>query len=352
MKIFDGHNDILNKLTKPAGPANPAGFLDGGGGHLDFPRAKEAGFAGGFFAVYPSNPPSVPTAEDRTVLSDEGYCVTMAPPLEYEYAHGEALRMIDLLDSIEKGSKGKFQIVKDAKALDYCLENDIMAGVLHLEGAEPILPSLDNFEFFYEKGMRSLGITWSRPNAFGYGVPFKYPSSPDTGPGLTEAGKELVKACNELGVLIDLAHLNEKGFWDTAELSNAPLVSSHSAASSLVPKARNLTDAQLRAVGESNGVVGVIFSVNDLDGAKRPKKDTPITSIVRHIRYIADLIGPEHVAFGSDLDGTIIPSEFGDVGGFPKLIGLLKDNGFSPSELEMICYKNWTRVLKDTWKVV
>ena len=346
MKIFDGHNDILSKLTKPPGPGNPDGFLESGAGHLDYPRAKDAGFAGGFFAVFASNSSSEPSPD----LSDDGYSFPMAPPLEYEFAHDAALKMIDLLHSIEKGSKGKFEIVKDHQSLINCLENDIMAGVLHLEGAEPILPSLENFEYFYDRGMRSLGITWSRPNKFGYGVPFKYPSSPDTGPGLTDAGKKLVKTCNEYGVLIDLAHLNEKGFWDTAEISNAPLVSSHTAACSLVPKARNLTDEQLIAVAETNGVIGIIFSVNDLDGAIRPKKDTAISSILKHIRYIADLIGPEYVAFGSDLDGTIIPSEFGDVSGFPKLVGLMREDGFSASELEMICYKNWLRVLKESWK--
>ena len=350
MKIFDGHNDILNKLAKPSGSPDPAGFLEDGEGHLDYPRAVQAGFAGGFFAVYPSNPPSVPTAEDRTVLSDEGYSVTIAPALEYQYAHTQALKMIDLMDLIVKESDGKIKVVRDSQELHSCIDNDILAAVLHLEGAEPILPSLDNLDYFYQRGMRSLGITWSRPNAFGYGVPFKYPSSPDTGPGLTKAGKDLVKACNDLGILIDLAHLNEKGFWDTAELSSAPLVSSHTAACSLIPKARNLTDEQLKAIAETNGVAGIIFSVNDLDGAKRPKKDAPIQSIVRHIRYIADLIGPAHVAFGSDLDGTIIPSELGDVGGFPKLVQLLVDDGFTSPELEMICYKNWLRVINATWK--
>jgi membrane dipeptidase len=197
--------------------------------------------------------------------------------------------------------------------------------------------------------MRSLGITWSRGNQFGYGVPFKYPSSPDTGPGLTDAGKKLVKECNKLGIMIDLAHLNEKGFWDVAEISNAPLVSSHTAACAVIPKARNLTDDQLKAVAHSNGLVGLIFSVNDLDGDVRPKKDAPIDSIIRHIRYISDLIGPEHIAFGSDLDGTIIPSELGDVTGFPKIIELLRKDGFSKDELDFICWKNWIRVLGDTW---
>ena len=80
----------------------------------------------------------------------------------------------------------------------------------------------------YEAGLRSLGPVWSRSNAFGHGVPFRCPSSPDTGPGLTDLGKELIGACNRLGILIDLSHLNERGFWDVAAISNAPLVATHS----------------------------------------------------------------------------------------------------------------------------
>ena len=350
MKIFDGHNDILNKIYHSEKPQDASAFLDVGEGHLDYPRGRQGGFAGGLFAVYPSNPPQVPTVEERTVLTDDGYYVTFPPPLEYDYAHQAALGMIDLLEQIERGSKGRFKIVTDIPSLLECLENDVMAAVIHLEGAEPILPSLDNLDIFYQKGVRSLGITWSRENLFGFGVPFKYPSSPDTGPGLTLAGKELVKRCNQLGIMIDLAHLNEKGFWDVAELSSTPLVSSHTASCSLIPKARNLTDEQLKAVAQTNGLVGLIFSVNDLDGEMRPKRDAPIGSIIRHIRYIADLIGPEHIAFGSDFDGTYIPKELGDVRGLPKLVQLLRDDGFTDQELEGICWKNWIRLLGDTWK--
>jgi membrane dipeptidase len=350
MKIFDGHNDILSKIHYSENPLDSSAFLKNGEGQLDFPRARQAGFAGGLFAVFPSNPPEVPPAEDRTVLTDEGYQVTFPPPLEYDYAHQAAIDMIELLEQIEYDSQGKFKIVTDIPDLLACLEADVMAAVLHLEGAEPILPTLENLDYFYQKGMRSLGITWSRENVFGYGVPFKYPSPPDTGPGLTPAGKELVKNCNQMGIMIDLAHLNEKGFWDVAEISSAPLVSSHTAACALIPKARNLTDDQIKAVGETNGLVGLIFSVNDLDGERRPKKDAPIGSIIHHIRYISDLIGPEHIAFGSDLDGTIIPSELGDVTGFPKIEQLLRDDGFTDYELDCICWKNWIRVLGDTWE--
>lgn len=349
MKIFDGHNDILHKIHTSQDPLDTRSFLAGGPGQMDYPRALQGGMRGGFFAVYVSDPPEIPSEEERMVLSEEGYQVPLPPPLSQEIAERSARQMITLLERIEADSLGGFQIVRDYHELSSCLDNQVMAAVLHLEGAEPIYPDLSNLEDFYQLGTRSLGITWSRPNAFGHGVPFAFPGHPDSGPGLTEAGKELVKACNELGLMIDLAHLNEKGFWDVAELSTAPLVSTHSAAHSLIPKARNLTDEQLKAVASSGGVVGVIFSVNDLAGERRPRNDAPITAIIKHISYIAELVGTDHVAFGSDFDGTKIPSELKDVSRFQTLVALLQDAGFSQEEQERICWKNWLRVLEDTW---
>ncbi len=349
LPVFDGHNDILEDIYSSSDALDHRAFLEGKDGHLDLPRARRAGFKGGFFAVYPPNPPHIPPAKDRLIETDEGYYVPFPPPLDFDYARDAAAAMIDLIHQIASHSQEDFQVVLDYQELERCFQEDIMAAVLHLEGAEPILPDLSNLEHFLDRGVRSIGITWSRPNAFGHGVPFQTPSSPDTGPGLTEAGKELVKACNQQGILIDLAHLNEQGFWDAAEISTAPLVSSHTAANALIQRARNLTDDQLRAVADSRGVVGVIFSVNDLDGGKRPKADAPLSAIVRHIAYIAELVGVEHVAFGSDLDGTVIPSEFGDVEGFPRLLTALKEGGFNQEELEKISWRNWFRVLKDTW---
>jgi membrane dipeptidase len=349
MRIFDGHNDILHKIYSSADPLDSRAFLVEGTGHLDYPRARQGEFWGGFFAVYADNLPDVPSAEERTIYSEEGFQVTLPPALPFPYANQAALKMIRLMKAIEKDSQGGLKIVTSGQDLRECLEDNRLAAVLHLEGAEPIQPDLGNLEEFYELGVRSLGITWSRPNAFGHGVPFAYPGHPDSGPGLTDPGKQLVAACNQLGILIDLAHLNEKGFWEVAALSSAPLVSTHSAAHSLSPKARNLTDDQLRAVGESGGVVGVIFSVNDLDGGPRPKEDGPMSNIIRHIQYIADLIGPDQVAFGSDFDGTRISSELGDVSGYQKLVDLLEEAGFSLEEREKICWKNWIRVLEDTW---
>ncbi len=348
--IFDGHNDVLHKIYDSSKNAVVSFFEGKDKDHLDYPRAHQAGFAGGFFAVYVPNPDSVPGVKSRMQKHPDGYEVKIAPPLEYAYANRVAKELIDDLQRLERESGGKLRIVKSYPSLEDSLDQGVMAAVMHMEGAEPIHPSLKNLGDFYQEGVRSIGITWSRENAFGCGVPFAIPASPDIGPGLTDAGKSLVRACNRMGIMVDLAHLNEKGFWDVAEISQAPLVSSHTGAHALIPRTRNLTDEQLQAISDSGGLAGVTFSVNDLDGGKRPKKDAPPSVIVRHIRYIADLIGVEHVAFGSDLDGTTIPSEVGDVTGFNLLRDMLRENGFDEDALRKICYQNWLRVLKETWK--
>ncbi|MBU0983386.1 MAG: membrane dipeptidase, partial [candidate division Zixibacteria bacterium] len=173
-----------------------------------------------------------------------------------------------------------------------------------------------------------------------------------TGPGLTDAGRHLVGACNELGIVIDLAHLNEKGFWEVAKLSSAPLVDTHAAAHALTATTRNLTDKQLDAIGESGGVVGVNFCVGDIrrevDGWN--DANTPIEALVRHMAYIADRIGIDHVAFGSDFDGATIPNEMGDVTGLPLLVEALHRHGFNHDALNKITHQNWLRVLAQTWK--
>ena len=173
-----------------------------------------------------------------------------------------------------------------------------------------------------------------------------FPSSPDTGPGLTDAGRELVRACNRLGILIDLSHLNEAGFWDVAALSDAPLVATHSNAHALCAASRNLTDAQLDAIRDSGGVVGVNFAITFLREDGLLVADTPITEIVRHIDYFAERMGIDHVAFGSDFDGAEVPEELGGAAGLPKLVAALRDSGYDDDALAKITHGNWLRVLE------
>jgi membrane dipeptidase len=233
--------------------------------------------------------------------------------------------------------------------LDAARADGVLAAVMHLEGAEAIDPGLEALELWHAAGLRSLGPVWSRPNAFAHGVPFAFPASPDTGPGLTEAGRALVRRCAELGIAVDLSHLNESGFWDVARLELAPLIASHSGAHALCAASRNLTDAQLDAIGASGGLVGVVFAVGFVrpDGEEDP--DTPLAVIAAHVRHIADRIGVDHVALGSDFDGATIPRALGDVAGLPRLLDAIRAEGFSEDEMERIAWGNWRRVLEAAW---
>jgi len=222
--------------------------------------------------------------------------------------------------------------------------------VLHLEGAEAIDPGLEALEFWYQAGLRSLGPVWSRSNAFGHGVPFISPSSPDTGPGLTDAGRALVRGCAELGIMVDVSHLNEAGFWDLARLDLGPIVATHSAVHALCPTSRNLTDAQLDAVAGSGGLVGIVFAVKFLRPDFAHDVDTPLSLIAEHARYVADRVGVAHVALGSDYDGATIPAPLGDVAGTPRLLDALLSAGFGSEDLAAIGWGNWRRVLGEWWR--
>jgi membrane dipeptidase len=222
--------------------------------------------------------------------------------------------------------------------------------VLHLEGAEAIDADLESLDLWYAAGLRSLGPVWSRPNAFGHGVRFRYPSTPDIGPGLTDAGKALLRRCAELGIVFDLAHMNEAGFWDAVALEAGPLVVSHAGVHAICPNSRCLTDAQIDAVGKTGGLVGIVYAPAFLrpDGKNEPST-TPLDLIVRHARHVADRIGVEHVALGSDFDGTEVPDALGDVTGVPALLEEFEKHGFSGEEIEQIAWGNWRRVLARCW---
>ena len=155
--------------------------------------------------------------------------------------------------------------------------------------------------------------------------------------------------CNTLGVLVDASHLNLAGFWDLARTSEAPLVATHSCAHALCPAPRNLTDAQLDAIGASGGLVGITFVCPFLRPDGADDADTPLGVIVEHARHVADRIGVDHVALGSDFDGATIPSTLRDAAGLPRLLDALREGGFSASEVEQIAWGNWRRVLAATW---
>jgi membrane dipeptidase len=319
--FIDGHNDLV--LHRWRGEPTK---------HMDLDAARDAGFAGGFFAIYVPSP-NVP---DPTAVP---YALPLPDAIPFEEASRVADELHRVLCELPVSlavSTGDFR------------EGEV-AAIVHLEGAEPVAADLSNLGDWYARGVRSIGLTWSRPNAFAEGVPFRFPSDADTGPGLTAAGRELVRECNRLGILVDLSHLNAAGFWEVTRLSSAPLVATHSNAHALCAASRNLADEQLDAIRDSGGVVGVNFAVTFLreDGMQVP--ESPLGEIVRHVDYLVDRMSIDHVAFGSDFDGAVVPDELGGAAGFPKLAAALRDAGYDEDAIAKISHGNWLRVLDATW---
>ncbi|WP_019586852.1 dipeptidase [Deinococcus apachensis] len=344
--IFDGHNDTVQRLAE---------YREGGNdflrrstrGHLDLPRAREGGLFGGLFALmaHPDQPP-----QDDLTITGNGYEVRLAGPLDPDEARRQITGQMASLFRLEGRAAGQVRIARTADEVEAACREGVFAMVLHLEGAEAIDPRLDCLEVLARAGLRSLGPVWSRPNVFGHGVPFAYPRSPDTGPGLTPEGRALVRACNRLGVMLDVSHLNERGFWDVAALSDAPLVATHSNAHAVCPSTRNLTDQQLDAIRESDGLVGFNFAVNDVRPDAHLLADTPLDVVVRHLDYLVTRLGVDRVAFGSDFDGAVVPDVIGDASRLPHLIGALRTHGYDETTLRKLASENWRRVFRQTWK--
>ncbi|MES0045390.1 dipeptidase [Mesorhizobium sp. M0091] len=342
--VFDGHNDTLLRLYQSKDTDVEKLFIEGTqGGHIDLPRAKKGGFAGGMFAIFP---PPVEKSKRSAVPPAPSDNEPLPPELPRADALNSTIGMASILFRLERA--GALTVCRSAGDIREAMAKGSIAAVFHIEGVEAIDPELTFLDVLYEAGLRSLGIVWSRPNAFGHGVPFRFPSSPDTGPGLTDAGKALIKACYQLKIMVDLSHLNEKGFRDVAALSDAPLVATHSNVHALCTHSRNLTDWQLGAIRETGGMVGLNFATGFLREDGRMNSDTSLDIMVRHVDSLLQALGEDGVGLGSDFDGAMIPAVIGDVAGLPKLIDALAARGFGRALIEKIAYRNWLSVLERT----
>ncbi|MFA5539995.1 MAG: dipeptidase [Gemmobacter sp.] len=335
--VFDGHNDLLLALWE-AGDRSGQDFFEGRAGHLDLARCREGGFAGGFFAIW------VPGEHRLEPRSDDP--APVFPPLGPERARRITLEMASILIRMARARPDAIRLCTGADQIEAARAAGAIAAVMHIEGCEGIGPDLDELHVYHAAGLRSLGPVWSRGNIFGHGVPFRFPSSPDTGPGLSEAGRRLVQECDRLGILIDLSHLNEAGFWEVADLTDRPLVATHSNAHALVPASRNLTDRQLDAIAERRGLVGVNFGVQFLreDGVKNA--DTPPETVLRHIDHLIARLGERGVALGSDFDGAMMPRAIGSAAGLPVLVEAMRGAGYGEALIERLCWSNWVGLLR------
>jgi membrane dipeptidase len=347
--FVDGHNDFLLRLWKSPAPREETWLGDGGAGHMDLARMKRAGFAGGLFAIFVPPAGDGPPPDFMAAMADPPYAMPMPPPLDHAAAQAPALAMAGLLHWMERAAPGDFRVCRGAAEMRGAMDAGAIAGVMHLEGAEAIGPDLDALFLFHAMGLRSLGPVWSRETIFGHGVPMAFPGGPDTGPGLTPAGRDLVRVCAELGIAVDLSHLNEAGFDDVARATDAPLVATHSNAHALCESPRNLTDRQLHTIRERGGMVGLNFATFYLNADGRARRDTGLDVLMRHLDHLLEHAGEGNVGLGSDFDGCVTPEAIGDVTGVPALFEAMRAQGYGEALIARIARGNWLDCLGRCW---
>ncbi len=340
VQVFDGHNDTILKLEIAARSRQPLDFaapnphLD-----IDLPRARSGGFAGGLFAMF------TPSHLDRFDHTFDPADPSNFDPIDQAQAFDFTVAMFARMHRLARDLPDELAICTDASSARAALRAGRVAIVPHIEGAECIDTDFNALEVLYAAGLRSLGIVWSRDNVFGHGAPMARQIDVDPGKGLTSAGFALVQECDRLGILIDLSHLTEAGFWDVAKTTTRPLIATHSNAHVISPSARNLTDRQLAAVAESGGVVGLNFHVGFLRADCADDPNTPIDQMIRHLDHMVEELGEDGVALGSDFDGCLLPHDIGDVTGLQRLIAAMKQAEYGDRLIAKICRENWLAAL-------
>ena len=345
IKYFDGHNDVLLKLYFSKENNQYKEFLQGNDFcHIDYNKIKISNFIGGFFAIFV--PEKEPDFDFFSRMESSSYDFDLPEPISFNSAIDATHVMISILNNIISNSNEEIILCKSGLDITQANERNKIAVILHIEGAEAIDDKFESLDNLYELGLRSIGLVWSRPNIFGHGVPFSFPKNPDTGPGLTSLGKELIKLCDEKNILIDLSHLNEKGFWDVAKLSEKPLIATHSNAHELCPHSRNLNNKQLKAINESEGIVGLNLATAFLRSDGRMMPDVSLDTILKHFDHLIHYLGEDKVAIGSDFDGAVVPEKIKDLSGMNILKKHMLSYGFSTELTEKIFYKNWMSFLE------
>ena len=346
---FDGHNDFLLRLLTAPDRREALWLTGSGEGHLDLPRMQKAGFVGGFFAIFVPPEPTGDPVDFMAMMESIPYDLPLPPMTPLNWSQGVALAMAAHMHWMERAAPDDFTICRDRADIDAAISAGKIAGIMHMEGAEAIGPDLDALYLFHEMGLRSLGPVWSRPTIFGHGVPMRFPGTPDTGPGLTDLGKDLIRLCDELGIMIDLSHLNQAGVDDVARLSKRPLVATHSNAHAICASTRNLTDRQLGQIRDSGGMVGLNYATFFLPEDGLSDVAMGFDPTLRHLDYLMEALGEDHVGLGSDFDGAIIPEAVKDVAGMPAFFDAMAAHGYDEPLIRKLGCDNWLACLDRSW---
>ena len=286
------------------------------GGHVDLPRMREGGMGGQFFGLV-----SLPVAKRMRGLARTIH------------------EQIDALERTIARAPGTLDLVRTSDDLRACQATGRLGALLGIEGAHALEGDLEQLERFARRGVRYLGLLHFSANEAGFPAYGRGRRDQD---GLTTWGFDLVRRCEAAGVLVDLAHINRRGFLDACAVATKPPIVSHTGVLGAFDHWRNIGDDQLRAVAEKGGVVGVIFCPRYLGG-------DGLDAVVAHVRHILDVVGEDVPALGSDWDGFIVPTrELADPRGLPLLVDALLETGVSRQTIGKMLRDNVVRVLVDS----
>ncbi len=318
MKIFDAHSDILTDVTQRILKGEEEIIKNY---HLD--KLNKGNIFGAIFVIW----------------------------VEPKYTDNYEKRIMEIIrcSAKEFSNTQEIQLITGYEEFKKAKNQEKLSLLLGLEGAAFMGENIDNFYMLHQLGVRHTSLTWNEENLLATGV------NGDPRKGITGAGKKAIKLIEELGILLDVSHLNERSFWDLAKVASKPFIASHSNAYRLCPNHRNLKDDQIKTIADAGGVIGVNAWPEFIS------QDNPdIYSLLDHIDYIADLAGIDHVGLGFDFcdflqretidsfknnDVTTVTG-LEDASKAQNLIKALEKRNYSQQDIKKIAYKNFMRVLQ------
>lgn len=357
--IVDGHVDIPYRLKnewEDISESTP-------GGDFDYPRAKEGGLDAPFMSIY------IPTSYQET-----------------GGAKAAADSLIDMVERIASDHPDKFAVATSPQEIQSQFEEGLISLPMGMENGAPI-EEISDVQYFYDRGIRYITLTHGEDNRIGDS---SYDTSDDTHDGLSDYGKDVVAKMNRVGIMVDISHVTDETFYDAVEVSEAPVIASHSSARHFTPGfERNMSDELIERLGENDGVIMINFGSDFLDSASSnsrekvreeieqrikekewdPSSETAeefresyfqenyqfstVEKVADHIDHVVDLVGVDHVGFGSDFDGVgpTLPEGLKDPSDYPNLIAVLLERDYSEEDIQKICSGNIFRVWNEVINV-
>lgn len=359
--ITDGHIDLpyrlknngINTIT----PENGNVIIDAGEGDFDFERAREGGLDAPFMSIY--------------------------IPAEYQQTGGAkalADSLINLVESITTAYPDKFALAGSPEEVESNFKEGKISLPMGMENGAPIEGDLKNVGYFFDRGIRYITLSHGTDNEI---TDSSYDTTATHG-GLSAFGRKVVEEMNSVGMMVDVSHISDSAFYDVMEITNVPVIASHSSARKFTPGfERNMSDELIRALGENGGVIQINFGSDFLDiesqnvrtrneenlqrelekqgltendsaakpvierfNQENPYKYSNVAMVADHIDHVVELAGIDHVGLGSDYDGVgdSLPEGLKDVSDYPNLFAELIRRGYSDEDIEKISYKNVFRV--------